>query len=79
VTADDLLGVVRAAVATALERDPAAVPPEARLREDLGADSLTLLEMAAIVEGRTRLRIADEDLDGLRTVRDVVEHCEALR
>lgn len=75
----DLLDVVRSAVAVALERDAAAVPADARLREDLGADSLALLEMAAIVEQRTQLRIADEDLDGLRTPRDVVEHCEALR
>ena len=75
----DLLLVVRTAVATALERDRSAIAPEARLREDLGADSLTLLEMAAIVEEQTRLHIPDEDLDGLRTVSDVVEHCEAQR
>jgi acyl carrier protein len=75
----ELLDVVRSAVATALERDAAAVPADAQLREELGVDSLALLEMAAIVEQRTRLRIADEDLDGLRTPRDVVEHCEGLR
>jgi acyl carrier protein len=73
VTADELTEVVRAAVATALERDPGEVGADARLREDLAADSLTLLEVAVIVEERVGVRLADEDLDGLRTVADVVE------
>ena len=51
-TAEAVLDVVRAAVARVLEIEPAAVTRDSRLRDDLGADSLALVEIAELVEER---------------------------
>ena len=76
---DDVLAAVRRAVADVLEVDPAAVTSASRLREDLRADSLALLEVVEILErrlaapGEAGPRVDDEELDGLRTAGDLVE------
>ncbi len=47
--------------------------PEARLQEDLGADSLTLVEIAMALEERFDLSIPDEEWDKVATVHDLFE------
>jgi acyl carrier protein len=76
---DAVLAVVRRAVATVLEADPAEVAGSSRLREDLGADSLALAEVVEVLEtllptaGVEGVRVEDEEIDGLRTADDVVD------
>jgi acyl carrier protein len=82
VTADQLLDLLRSAVVTVLEVDPAGLKRSTRFVEDLKADSLALVEIVEIVEDdltRTRpgFRIADEDLDRLRTLGDAVDYALA--
>jgi acyl carrier protein len=82
VTADQLLNLLRSAVVTVLEVDPAGLKRSTRFVEDLKADSLALVEIVEIVEDdltRTRpgFRIADEDLDRLRTLGDAVDYALA--
>ena len=82
-TSEEVLAVVQGAVATVLERDPATVTRETRFREDLEADSLALVEIVEIVEEALAPRapagfhIDDEDLDGLTTVGEAVDHAVA--
>ena len=82
-TADEVLGVVRAAIATVLERDPSSVTRETRFKEDLEADSLALVEIVEIVEeelaprARPGFHIEDEDLEGLTTVGEAVDYAVA--
>ena len=82
-TGDDVLGVVRAAIATVLERDPSTVTRETRFKEDLEADSLALVEIVEIVEeelaphARPGFHIEDEDLDALTTVGEAVDYAVA--
>lgn len=52
------------------------VVPTARLVEDLGADSLDLVELAIELEARLHLEIPDEDCDGFDTVEDLVTYLE---
>ena len=73
-----VFALVRDALATVLERDPATITPDTTLT-DLEADSLALVEVAEIVEeqlaertGR-RLHIPDADLEAFRTVGDAAE------
>jgi len=79
-TGEQVLAVVQQAVATVLELDPASVTLDTRFRDDLGADSLALVEIVEIVEetlaplARPGFHIDDEDLDGLRTVGQAVEY-----
>ena len=46
---------------------------DARLKEDLGADSLTLVEINMALEERFNLSIPDERLETVQTVGDVFE------
>ncbi len=45
---------------------------QARLREDLGLNSLALLEIASLAEEALGLSLSDEDLRGVRTVGDLL-------
>ena len=82
-TPDEVLDVVRQAVHTVLEVDPAGVGRDTRFREDLEADSLALVEIVEIVEetlaprARPGFHIEDEDLDGLATVGEAVDYAVA--
>ena len=44
--------------------------------EDLGADSLDVVEMLTVIEETFGLNIPDDDIDELRTVRDICEYVE---
>jgi len=83
VTGDEVLAVVRQACVTVLEVDPSRVQSGTAFVDDLGADSLALVEIVEIVEetlaplARPGFHIEDEDLDGLRTVGEAVEYAVA--
>jgi acyl carrier protein len=47
--------------------------PEARLIEDLGADSLTIVELTMRLEDELEISIPDEQSERVRTVSDVFE------
>ena len=49
------------------------VPLEARLKEDLGADSLDQVEMVMDTEERFTIEIADDDLADIITVNDFID------
>ena len=51
--------------------DRSEVTPEATLLDDLGADSLDVVEMVMALEEAFDLEIPDEDVEGIRTVGDV--------
>jgi len=82
-TSDEVLDVVRGAVVTVLEVDPATVTRETHFTDDLKADSLALVEIVEIVEetlapnARAGFHIEDEDLDSLTTVGAAVDYAVA--
>ena len=47
--------------------------PEASFIDDLGADSLDLVELIMEMEEVFAIEIADEELEKIRTVKDVIE------
>lgn len=53
------------------------IVPEASLVEDLGADSLTVVELIMSMEEVFDIDIEDEDAEKLVTVRDAVEYIKA--
>ena len=44
------------------------------MREDLGIDSLSLIEVAVAAEDTFKIRIPDEDLEHFQTIYDAVEY-----
>ncbi|MBX2986463.1 MAG: acyl carrier protein [Bdellovibrionaceae bacterium] len=51
--------------------DPEKVKPEASFIDDLGADSLDIVELVMAMEEEFDLEIPDEDAEKLKTVNDV--------
>ena len=55
------------------------VTPEASFIEDLGADSLDIVELVMALEEEYGMEISDEDAEKIRTVKDVVDYIQAHR
>ena len=56
--------------------DPAKIKPEASFIDDLGADSLDIVELVMAMEEEFDLEIPDEDAEKLKTVQDVASYLE---
>ena len=77
-TPEEVLGVVREAVAIVCERPTSSIASDADF-DELGIDSLGRVELAELVEQRLApaapaLHIADDDLAAFRTVADAVDY-----
>ena len=52
------------------------VTMEATMQDDLGADSLDLVDLVMSVEEEFGVKVADEDLENIKTVVDIVNYIE---
>jgi acyl carrier protein len=67
---------VREIIAKELEVDVKQLTPEAKFIEDLGADSLDIVELVMALEEEFGLDIPDEDADKLKTVGDAMNYLQ---
>ena len=72
--ARDLLAEVKRIIAEQLDVEEAKVTPEATFVDDLGADSLALVEMVLAFEEAFQIDIPDEDAEKIGTVQDAIEY-----
>ncbi|MHB8826396.1 MAG: acyl carrier protein [Acidimicrobiales bacterium] len=75
---DEILALVRSQLAVILEIDATTIDESATF-DDLGADSLALIELVEAIEEGLAERVAgfhidDEDLEGLESVRSAVDY-----
>jgi acyl carrier protein len=56
--------------------DESAVTPEASFIDDLGADSLDIVEIMMALEEKYDVEIPDEDAEKIKTVSDAVKYIE---
>jgi acyl carrier protein len=68
---DSLEQKVRGIVAEQLGVDLSEVRPDASILDDLGADSLDVVEMVMSLEEAFDIEVPDDDVEALRTVADV--------
>ncbi|MEW6720286.1 MAG: acyl carrier protein [Thermodesulfobacteriota bacterium] len=68
---------VREIVAEQLERDVNEVKGESSFIEDLGADSLDIVELVMKMEEEFSIEIPDEEAEKIKTVNDVVQYISA--
>ena len=65
---------VKKLISEKLEVDPADVVPKASLIDDLGADSLAIVEMIMTMEEEFDIEVPDEDAEQLKTVEDAINY-----
>ncbi|MBQ7693361.1 MAG: acyl carrier protein [Oscillospiraceae bacterium] len=70
---------VRDALAQQFEVEPETITPDTNLIDDLGADSLDVVELIMSLEDMYGISITDEDAAQLFTVRKIVDYLEKLQ
>ncbi|MDD2317905.1 MAG: acyl carrier protein [Desulfobacterales bacterium] len=68
---------IKKIIAEKLSVDLAEVKPQASFVEDLGADSLDLVELIMSMEEEFEIDISDEDAEKLVTVQDAIDFVNA--
>ena len=68
---------VKEIIVKELEVEVKQVVPEAKFIEDLGADSLDIVELVMALEEEFGLEIPDEDAEKITTVKQAIEYIEA--
>lgn len=68
---------VRDVIVETLGCEAEKVTPEASLTEDLGADSLALVELVMALEEAVGISIDDGDVAGLKTVGDILNYLKS--
>jgi len=64
---------IKALIAEIVEIDVDKITPDAKLVEDLGMDSMMALEILASVEKKYKIKIDEEYLTKLTTLKQIVE------
>ncbi|MEA3490018.1 MAG: acyl carrier protein [Candidatus Omnitrophota bacterium] len=72
----DILGKIKGLFANRLDLKDQNVKEEARIIDDLGADSLDIVEMVVILEEDFDIEIPSEEAEKMLTVGDVTKYIE---
>jgi acyl carrier protein len=70
----DTLERVKKIIVERLDVDPSEVTMEASIKDDLGADSLDVVDLIMELEDEFDMEISDEEAEKISTVGDVVEY-----
>ncbi|HYA02325.1 MAG TPA: acyl carrier protein [Syntrophobacteria bacterium] len=76
-TAADMKKRIVEIIATQLGIDQADVTPEANVVDDLGADSLDVVELIMALEEEFNLEIPDEEAEKIKNVQDIFTYMES--
>jgi acyl carrier protein len=74
-----LFDEVKEVIVEQLNVSPDEVKPESKFVEDLGADSLDVVEMIMALEEKFEIEIPDSDAENIKTVQDVVDYIEKAK
>ena len=70
---------VRDTLAEQCEIDPSEITMDTNLIDDIGADSLDVVELIMSLEDNYGIRISDDDAANLVTVRKIVDYIERMQ
>ncbi len=70
---------VKAVVVEQLNVNEGEVKPESKFVDDLGADSLDVVELVMALEEKFEIEIPDEEAEKIQTVGDVVAYIEKAK
>lgn len=72
--AEEITSKVKQIIKEQLDVEDADIKPESSFIDDLGADSLGLVEMVLAFEEAFEIDIPDEDTEQIRTVQDAIDY-----
>jgi acyl carrier protein len=76
---DDIQAVLAEIFEKVAKVERGSVVRDKRLQEDLGIDSLSLIDLAVATEDAFAVGIPDEELERFQTVGDIVDHIRRCR
>ena len=76
---EELFEKVKDVVAEQLNVEVADVNEDSSFVDDLGADSLDLVELVMALEDNFDMKIPDEDVESIKTVGDAITYIESHR
>jgi acyl carrier protein len=68
---------VKEIISNQLGKEISEIPLESSFMEDLGADSLDVVELVMAMEEEFKIEIPDEDAEKIKTVKDAVDYIQA--
>ncbi len=71
-----VLEKIKEILASQLDADIDSMTAETRIAEDLGADSLDVVELLMSIEDEFSVEIPDEAIETIKTIGDVVKYIE---
>lgn len=71
---DPILDKITGIIAEQLDVETSEVSPEKSFTDDLGADSLAIVELVLALEEEFGIKIPDDKVDSIKTVGDAVEY-----
>jgi acyl carrier protein len=71
---DPILEKITGIIAEQLDVKESEVAPEKSFTDDLGADSLAIVELVLALEEEFGIKIPDDQVDSIKTVGDAVEY-----
>jgi len=75
---DDVRRRVISLIVEQLNVKEEACVPEAAFIDDLGADSLDIVELVMAMEDEFDMEISDDDLTKIRTIQDVIDYIDKV-
>lgn len=63
---------LKALLSHKFEVEESVINPDTRLIEDLGADSLDVVDLVEAVQDEFEVEVKDEDIEGIKTVKDMM-------
>ena len=74
-----VLEKVKAILSEQFDVEEDTITPESSIADDLGADSLDVVDLLMSIEDEFEIEIPDEDVENLKTVGELVKYIEDHR
>ena len=68
---------IKSIIVEQLDADENDVTMDANIQDDLGADSLDVVDLVMSIEESLDIEIPDEDVENIKTVGDIVKYIES--